>query len=81
MKYWQDWLLPVELRKNSEIKPPASYSKSLCAMFSDNNEIFLGHNYNEIVQIASLTKIMTAFTVINICNQLGIKVRETWIKI
>lgn len=81
MLYWQNWLLPTDLRKETENKEPEFNSKSACALFSDSNEIFLSHNCNEVLQIASLTKIMTAFTVINICNSFGIKIRETWIRI
>lgn len=47
----------------------------MCAFFADNNQIFLSENCYEKRQIASLTKIMTAFTVINICNTYGIKIR------
>ena len=41
----------------------------------------MGENIHEPRQIASLTKIMTAFTVINICNTYGVRIRETWVPI
>ena len=45
-------------------------------MFGSENEILLSHNQDQPRQMASLTKLMTAFTVINICNTCGIKVRD-----
>ena len=38
-------------------------------------------NENEKRQIASLTKIMTAYTVLGICQEYNIKVRQQWIPI
>ena len=38
-------------------------------------------NENEEKQIASLTKIMTAYTVVNLCQEYHIRVREQWIPI
>lgn len=42
--YWQNWLLPEDLRKPINSTPPSLHSKSVCAMFADNNEIFLSEN-------------------------------------
>lgn len=53
----------------------------MCSIFTDNDEPFLSKNCDEKRQIASLTKIMTAFTVINICNSYGIKIRETTVTV
>lgn len=53
----------------------------MCTIFSDTNEVLLSQNSNEKRQIASLTKIMTAFTVINICNTYGVKIRNTFVTV
>ena len=50
-------------------------------MASDTNEILTSKNLDEKREIASLTKIMTAYTVITICNTHNIKIREARINI
>ena len=45
-------------------------------MLSDTNEILMSENLNERMEVASLTKIMTAYTVLCICHSNGIKIRE-----
>lgn len=50
-------------------------------MMADDNEIVLTHHGKKVRQIASLTKLMTAFTVVNLCNTYGVKVRDYKIKI
>ena len=79
--YWQNWLLPQGIRRHVNYEQPSVSAISMCSIFADNNQVFLTENSLESRQIASLTKIMTAFTVINICNTFGVKIRETWIRI
>lgn len=73
--YWQNWLLPEGIRKQMNYDQPSISATSMCTIFADNNQIFHSENCLETRQIASLTKIMTAFTVINICNTYGVKIR------
>lgn len=47
----------------------------MCAIFADTKQIFWSNCDHETRQIASLTKIMTALTVISICNTYNIKMR------
>lgn len=79
--YWQNWLLPEGIRKQVSYEQPTVSASSMCTLFADNNQVFYSENSLETRQVASLTKIMTAFTVISICNHFGVKIRETWIKI
>jgi predicted secreted Zn-dependent protease len=44
-------------------------------------EWVLSVNESDRRQIASLTKIMTAYTVLSLCQEYNIKVREQWIPI
>lgn len=44
-------------------------------MMGDSQEILIEKNKDERREIASLTKIMTAYTVIKICNTFNIKIR------
>lgn len=50
-------------------------------MWTDNNALIMHSAETERRQIASLTKIMTAYTVLSLCRQYNIKVREEWIPI
>lgn len=74
--YWQNWLLPEGARKPISHDKPTVSAQSFCALLADNNEVLLSENCHQPRQIASLTKIMTAFTVINICNTHGLKIRD-----
>lgn len=55
---------------------PRVSASSFVAMMGDDMEVLGGKGEDERREIASLTKIMTAYTVICICNSYGIKVRE-----
>lgn len=44
-------------------------------MSTDTNEIIACHDLDSQKEIASLTKLMTAYTALNICNSFGIKIR------
>lgn len=44
-------------------------------MSTDTNEILACENMDTQKEIASLTKLMTAYTALNICNSFGIKTR------
>lgn len=45
-------------------------------MISNTHEVLVQQNQCDQREIASLTKIMTAYTVVCICNTYGIKIRE-----
>jgi D-alanyl-D-alanine carboxypeptidase len=44
-------------------------------MLADNGEIVAGEGMNVEREIASLTKLMTAYTALNICSTFNIKIR------
>lgn len=74
--YWQSWLLPSTPMSQSCIElPPSIGAHAYCAMLADTSEILLSNNATAKLEVASLTKIMTAYTVICICNANGIKIR------
>lgn len=60
---------------------PCVSASSYYSTWSDCSEPLLCSREAEKRQIASLTKIMTAYTVLALCRQYNIKVREQWIPI
>ena len=69
------------LKKIQPIITPELTSNSYCVIEARNNEIVLSQNATISRQIASLTKLMTAFSVINICSKYGIHVKNSLITI
>lgn len=63
-----------------DLKPVLS-AQSYIAMWADNGETLLSQCSEEQRQIASLTKIMTAYTVLGLCKEYQVKVREQWIPV
>ena len=45
-------------------------------MHAETNDVIISSNMNEKMEVASLTKIMTAYTVLCICHLNNIKIRE-----
>ncbi len=60
---------------------PCLTASSYYSCWSDTYESLLCSSETEERQIASLTKIMTAYTVLALCQQYNIKIREQWIPI
>jgi D-alanyl-D-alanine carboxypeptidase (penicillin-binding protein 5/6) len=50
-------------------------------MLADTGEIVAGEGINAEREIASLTKLMTAYTALNICSTFNIKIREHFVSI
>ena len=63
-----------------EVKPVLT-AESYVAMWVDSGLPLLSSCQNERRQIASLTKIMTAYTVLGLCKEYQVRVREQWIPV
>ena len=50
-------------------------------MLGDTNEIIACENLNVEREMASLTKLMTAYTALNICSNFNIRIREHYVSI
>jgi D-alanyl-D-alanine carboxypeptidase len=63
-----------------DLKPVIS-AASFIAMWTDDDKPLWAFKEQEERQIASLTKIMTAYTVLGLCQEYNVKVREQWIPV
>lgn len=84
--YWQNWLiegrqsgtLPRSLTAQREPLPQVTAAAYAVVM---GEEVRVGHNETVRREIASLTKIMTAYTVISLCHSYGIRLREQYVPV
>ena len=76
--YWQNWLLPssFNLTQSCIELAPSTTSTAHCCMLTGENEILHSSKDDEVFEVASLTKIMTAYTVIYISHLYRIKLKE-----